>query len=237
MTEKLTAVQTVDFINECFSLLSDILFKYDAVLDKYIGDAIMAVFGVPYERDDDAVRAVQSALDMHAMLDKFNGWRSAQGKAPVRIGIGISTGEVLSGNIGSEQRMDYTVIGDDVNISAHLEKRNKQYGTKILISESTQEEIGDVFTTRLLDEVIFKGKMKPVKIYEVLGEKTYRLAEHEQIFDQGFDLYRKQDFLKARDVFGAQLDSDQVCRVFWERCNIFLKNPPPSDWRGVWKED
>ena len=197
----------------------------------------MAVFGVPYERDDDAVRAVQSALDMHVMLDKFNGLRSAQGKAPVRIGIGISTGEVLSGNIGSEQRMDYTVIGDDVNISAHLEKRNKQYGTKILISESTQEEIGDVFTTRLLDEVIFKGKLKPVKIYEVLGEKTYRLAEHEQIFDQGFDLYRKQDFLKARDVFGAQLDSDQVCRVFWERCNILLNNPPPSDWRGVWKED
>jgi adenylate cyclase len=237
LTEKLTAAQTVDFINECFSFLTDILFKYDAVLDKYIGDAIMAVFGVPYERDDDAVRAVQSALDMHTMLNRFNGYRSAQGKEPVRIGIGISTGEVLSGNIGSEQRMDYTVIGNDVNTSAYLEKRNKQYGTKILISESTKEEIGDVFTTRLLDEVIFKGKMKPVKIYEVLGDKNYRLAEHEQIFYRGFDLYRKQDFLGARDVFGTHLDSDQVCSVFWERCNIFLKNPPPPDWNGVWKED
>jgi adenylate cyclase len=237
LTEKLTAVQTVDFINECFSLLSEILFKYDAVLDKYIGDAIMAVFGVPYERDDDAVRAVKSALDMHAVLDTFNNWRMAQGKEQVRIGIGISTGEVLSGNIGSEQRMDYTVIGDDVNISAYLEKRNKQYGTKVLISESTKEAIGDVFTVRLLDEVIFKGKMKPVKIYEVLGEKNYRLAEHEQIFDRGFDLYRKHDFLTARDIFGTQLDRDQVCRVFWERCNILLKNPPSSDWNGVWKED
>lgn len=237
LTEKLTAAQTVDFINECFSLLSDILFRYDAVLDKYIGDAIMAVFGVPYERDDDAVRAVQSALDMHAMLSRFNSRRSAEGKEPVRIGIGISTGEVLSGNIGSEQRMDYTVIGDDVNISAYLEKRNKQYGTRILISESTKEEIGDFFTTRLLDQVIFKGKMKPVKIYEVLGEKDYCLAENEEIFDQGFALYRKQDFLRAKDIFGTQLDRDRVCRVFWERCNIFLKNPPPSDWDGVWKED
>ena len=237
LTEKWTAAQTVDFINECFSLLSDILFKYDAVLDKYIGDAIMAVFGVPYERDDDAVRAVQSALDMHAMLNTFSSRRLAEGKEPVRIGTGISTGEVLSGNIGSEQRMDYTVIGNDVNISAYLVKKNKQYDTKILISESTKEEIGDSFTTRLLDEVTFKGRVQSVKIYEVLGEKNYCLAEHEDVFDRGFALYRSQDFLKARDIFATQLDKDQVCRVYWERCNIFLKNPPPSDWNGVWKED
>lgn len=237
LTEKLTAVETVDFINECFSLLSEVLFKYEAVLDKYIGDAIMAVFGVPYERGDDAVRAVRSALDMHAMLNQFNGIRLAEGKEPVRIGIGISTGEVLSGNIGSEQRMDYTVIGDDVNISAYLEKRNKQYGTKILISESTKEEIGDFFTTRLLDDVIFKGKIKPVKIYEVLGEQGYCLAEHERVFDRGFALYRAQDFLRARDVFGTQLEKDPVCRVFWQRCGTFLKNPPPPDWNGVWKEE
>lgn len=237
LTEKLTAVETVDFINECFSLLSEVLFKYEAVLDKYIGDAIMAVFGVPYERGDDAVRAVRSALDMHAMLNQFNGIRLAEGKEPVRIGIGISTGEVLSGNIGSEQRMDYTVIGDDVNISAYLEKRNKQYGTKILISESTKEEIGDFFTTRLLDDVIFKGKIKPVKIYEVLGEQGYCLAEHERVFDRGFALYRAQDFLHARDVFGTQLEKDPVCRLFWRRCGTFLKNPPPPDWNGVWKEE
>ncbi len=237
MTEKLTAVQTVDFINECFSLLADILFKYDAVLDKYIGDAIMAVFGVPYERDDDAVRAVRSALDMHTMLEKFNTLRSEQGKDPVRIGIGISTGEVLSGNIGSEQRMDYTVIGDDVNISAYLEKKNKYFGTKILISEATKREISGHFTTRLLDEVIFKGKIKPVRIYEVLGEKSYCLADHEELFNQGFALYRKQKFRLARDLFGTRIDQDQICRVFWDRCSILLKNPPPPDWNGVWVED
>ncbi|MEN6617812.1 MAG: GAF domain-containing protein, partial [Syntrophorhabdus sp.] len=237
LTEKLTATQTVDFINECFSLLSDILFKHEAVLDKYIGDAIMAVFGIPYERDDDAIRAVRSALEMHAVLDKFNDWRLKQGKRPVRIGVGISTGEVLSGNIGSEQRMDYTVIGNDVNISAYLEKKNKYFGTKILISDSTNREIGDLFRTRLIDEIIFKGKTKSVSIYEVLGERDYCLAQHEQIFEQGFALYRQRDFHQAKECFGTQLHNDQPCRIFWDRCNNFLKNPPPPDWNGIWIEN
>lgn len=234
MTERLSAEDTMDLLNESFSLLVDILMKHRGVLDKYIGDSIMAIFGAPYAHDDDAIRAVRTALEMRREAMLLKNRREKAGKEIFDIGIGISTGEVLSGNIGSEKRMDFTVIGDDVNISQYLEKLNKQYGTSILISESTNDDLGDHFVTRLIDRVIFKGKKRPVSVFEVLGEKGYKLSQVEEVFCQGLSLFHKGEFLKALSLFAGAAESDSPSRFFLDRCQYFIKNPPPPDWDGLW---
>jgi len=235
MTENLSAEQTVTFLNEYFSLMVDIIFQNKGVLDKYIGDAIMSVFGVPYVRKNDAVRAVIAALQMRVRLSEFNDSRLELGQQPVRIGIGIGTGEVISGNIGSERRMDFTVIGDSVNVASRIEKLNKFYGTDILIGESTQRELGDQFTTRLVDLVRVTGKQKPVKIYEVLGESDLALTQAQEDFARGLAYYQELSFDKAAGIFASCANSDYLCRLFLERCNHFMTAPPDEDWDGSWE--
>jgi adenylate cyclase len=226
----------VDLLNECFSLLVDVILKNGGFLDKYIGDAMMAVFGVPYTHKDDAIRAVRSALKMREMLNRLNERRTAADLEPLRLGIGISTGEVISGNIGSRKRMDFTVIGDDVNISQYLEKLNKDYGTGILISEATCRELNERFVVRLVDEVLFKGRKRPVRVFEVLGEKGYQLSLDQDKFNNALTLYRERKFEAASLLFLQGAATDPPCKVFLSRCHTFLKNPPPHDWKGIWVE-
>lgn len=235
MTENLSAEQTVTFLNEYFSLMVEIIFQNKGVLDKYIGDAIMSVFGVPYVRKDDAARAVKAALQMRDRLSEFNDARLERGKQPVRIGIGIGTGEVISGNIGSERRMDFTVIGDSVNVASRIEKLNKFYGTDILIGESTHQELGDQLTSRQVDLVRVKGKQRPVKIYEVLGEKGLALTQAQEDFARGLAYYQELSFDKAAGIFDSCANTDHLCRLFLERCNYFMTSPPSADWDGSWE--
>jgi len=235
MTENLTAEQTVSFLNDYFSLMVDIIFQNKGVLDKYIGDAIMSVFGVPYVREDDALRAVRTAIQMRDRLSEFNDRRMESGALPIRIGIGICTGEVISGNIGSERRMDFTVIGDSVNVASRIEKLNKYYGTDILIGEATQQTLHDRLATREVDVVRAKGKKQPVRIYEVLGEKEVSLNKSQEVFARGLSLYQELAFEKAAGVFSACADTDHLCRIFLERCNYFKTSPPPQDWDGAWE--
>lgn len=234
LAETMSAEQTMDLLNECFTVLVDILLKYCGVLDKYIGDAIMAVFGVPFAHQDDAVRAVRTAMEMRAAIDRFNENRRQRGHAPIGIGFGLATGEVVSGNIGSEKRMNFTVIGDDVNIAQYLEKQNKFYGTGILISEATKMEVGDAYVTRLIDRILFKGKKNPVNVYEVLGETGGPVHPAIMTFCEGLALFHQRNFRDAGRLFERGAAHDPPCRHYLERCRRYEADPPPPDWDGVW---
>jgi adenylate cyclase len=151
----------------------DCLFRYEGTLDKFIGDAIMAIYGAPVPQRDHALRACRTALDMRRELASLQAKWRAEGKAPFDIGIGINTGEVIVGNLGSDQRFDYTVIGDPVNLAARLESLNKEYpkASGIIISEYTYALVRDRVEARHLGDVTVKGKHKPVGVYELIGLK------------------------------------------------------------------
>jgi class 3 adenylate cyclase len=169
MSEQLTPEETVSFLNDYFSEMVDAVFEYGGMLDKFIGDGLMAVFGATDDRPDHATQAVRSALRMKSLLAKFNGERTMRGLAPIAIGIGIHTDAVVVGNIGSRKRLEYTVIGDGVNIASRLESMNKELGTTILMSDSTHQEVKDAFVCQAKQQVRLKGKTKELTAYEVIS--------------------------------------------------------------------
>ncbi|HEV8132086.1 MAG TPA: adenylate/guanylate cyclase domain-containing protein [Acidobacteriota bacterium] len=172
MSEQMTPTQVVGFLNEYFSEMVEAVFAEGGVLDKFIGDGMMAVFGSFEDTPDHAQRAVRASLRMKALLAKINGERSMQGKPPIGIGIGIHTDEVIVGNIGSAKRLQYTAIGDGVNTCSRVESLNKEFGTTILITENTYQLVKDQFECRQMPEAHLKGKSKPLQFYEVLSVKA-----------------------------------------------------------------
>ncbi len=234
LTETLTAEEAVRFLNDYFSVMVDVIFQHNGILDKFIGDAIMAVYGVPYPRDDDAVRAVRTGLRMVEVLSTFNQRLTSLGRKPIAIGIGICSDDVISGNIGSDKRMDYTVIGDGVNISARLENLNKVYGTRILIGETTWNEVKGLFTVREIDHVVVKGKTKALRIYEVLGDAGTEPTEAQSHFAAGRAYYTGREWEEAARRFEQGADEDPACAVFLSRCNYLQEHPVPDGWNGVW---
>ena len=167
MSEKATPEEVVGQLNEYFSRMVDVLFAHRGTLDKFVGDMVMGLFGAPVDDPDHADHAVQAALAMTRALDDLNRTWAAQGRPLLDIGIGISTGDMVAGNIGSEAIMSYTVIGDTVNLGARLESLNKDYGTRVIISEATRAALKGRYDIRPLGEVTVKGKSRPVAIYEV----------------------------------------------------------------------
>jgi adenylate cyclase len=173
MTERGQPEEIVGLLNEYFTRMVDIVFRHQGTLDKFVGDMVMALFGAPLDDPDHAVHAVEAALDMVAELEVLNTRWAAEGRpARVDIGIGINTGSMIAGNIGSEQIMSYTVIGDAVNLGSRLESLNKQYGTRILVSDATLAKLHGRYTVRPLGEVVVKGKTQPVGVYEVTGREA-----------------------------------------------------------------
>jgi adenylate cyclase len=167
ISEHLDAQSLVALLNEYFTEMVDIVMDHGGVVDKYIGDAIMVVFGAPVPQPDDALRAVQAAVRMREALARLNERLAARGVAPIRTGVGIHSGEVVAGNIGSERRMEYTVIGDAVNLASRLEGSTKELGADVVISDATYALVGDAFPVRFLSTIQVKGRQAPVKVYAV----------------------------------------------------------------------
>ncbi|RTL51385.1 MAG: GAF domain-containing protein [Rhodocyclaceae bacterium] len=241
ITEQLGAQGTVALLNEYFTLMVDCIQREEGMLDKFIGDAIMAAFGIPVPHEDDTDRAVRAAVAMMKELHAWNRQRIADGKLPVDIGIGLNTDQVVSGNIGSKKRMDYTIIGDGVNLAARLESACKQYGAHILVSEFTYKQLRGTYYSREMDMVIVKGKTQPVSIYEILdyhNEETYpNLSEALRQFKSGLHYYRQQRWEDAIGTFQEVLKlnpEDKAAKMYVERCDYLRTNPPGNDWDGVW---
>jgi len=241
ITESLGAQGTVMLLNEYFTLMVDCIQKEGGMLDKFIGDAIMAAFGIPMTHDDDPDRAVRASIAMIKTLRKWNEMRVAEGRHPVDIGIGLNSDTVVSGNIGSKKRMDYTVIGDGVNLASRLESACKGYGTKILISEFTYKHLRGTYFVREIDFVVVKGKTEPVAVYEILDyhdESSYaHMAEALRTFRLALGRYRAGAWREAKQGFADVLElnqNDKPAQLYIGRCDFFEQNPPPDDWNGVW---
>ena len=218
--------------------MTDKVFKNNGLLDKYIGDAIMAVFGAPIPSDDHAYLACKTALDMIKSLDKVGKIWKEYNIPNLNIGIGINTGYMVVGNMGSHQRLDYTVIGDEVNLASRLEGLNKLYGTNIIVGENTYNKVKNDFVFRELDFVRVKGKAQPVKIYELIqdSEPDEKLKKLIQKFSDGLKYYREGKWEKAKEIFEEAIKinpDDNPSKLFIERCKI-LTSKPPEAWDGVW---
>ncbi|MBF0100419.1 MAG: CHASE2 domain-containing protein [Desulfobacterales bacterium] len=239
LSEKLIPEQLVALLNSYLTSMTDKVFDYHGTLDKYIGDAIMAIFGAPIPYADHAKFACRTAVGMIDSLASLNPEWEAIGLPTPKIGIGINTGDMVVGNIGSNKRFDYTVIGDEVNLASRLEGITKSYKVFIVISESTRMGAGDNFVCRELDYVRVKGKAKPIQIYELIAEGNISEKKLTIIteFHKGLEAYRKQRWEEARQAFRSALavdPNDGPSIVFMERVNIFEMEPPPKDWDGVW---
>jgi adenylate cyclase len=241
LTEELGPQATVALLNEYFTVVVDCIQRQGGMLDKFVGDAMMAVFGLPIAHDDDEDRAVRAAIAMLSDLASWNVERLAHGKKAVAIGIGINTDVVVSGNIGSPKRMDYTLIGDGVNLAARLESACKQYGTQILISEYTYKKLHGTYRLREIDRVVVKGKTAPVSVYEVLDYHTDATFPHlmrvVHYFQEGLLQYRQQQWDEAIDAFTAALAlhaGDKLSQLYVQRCQYLKAQPPGPEWAGVW---
>jgi adenylate cyclase len=242
ISETMKPSEVVLFLNDYLSEMTDIIFHNKGTIDKFIGDAIMTVFGAPIQNNDDAYRAVKSAIEMNQSLIHFNN-SHPQLKKGLEIGIGIHTGEVITGNIGSDKRLDYTVIGDNVNLSSRIQDLTKFYKCPILISESTVKElpleiVDKEFIIREVDKVIVKGKTEFVKIFEVLFFKT----EKEKIeklnikdsFQKGYLDYYSGNFQSAIQKF-TSIQNDPLSLIYKNRCEKLLLNPPSEEWDGIFR--
>jgi len=240
LTEELGAQGTVSLLNEYFTIMVDCIQKEGGMLDKFVGDAMMAIFGTPFPHDDDPDRAVRAAISMMTDLNEYNQIRAKEGKLPIDHGMGLNTDNIMSGNIGSPKRMDYTVIGDGVNLAARVESACKKYGAHILITEYTFNAFKATYRTRQVDNIIVKGKTTPVKIYEVLdyhSKKSFpNMIEVLEMFNNAMEYYNESNWNDAIKYFSKATKgnpNDKAAIMYINRCKT-LKRQNPKNWDGVW---
>jgi adenylate cyclase len=239
ISEKLTPDELVQLLNEYFGQMTEIVFATNGTLDKYIGDAIMAFWGSPYPQEDHAFRSCSCALQMVSGLAKLNQKLESSGRPPIGIGIGLNTGQVNVGNMGSARRLSWTVMGDNVNLASRLEGITKQYHVQLIISEATYRHVASQFVCRELDKIRVKGKTHPVNIYELMDVEENR-ALYEPLlngFDHAMQEYRKQNWNQAADRLAevlANFPDDGPTQVFLERAIEFSENAPEGEWDGVY---
>jgi adenylate cyclase len=241
IAEGLSAEATVDMLNEYFGEMAQPVLEQGGALDKYIGDGLMAVFGSPASAAGGAEAAVRAATQMLGRLREVNRRRAARGLPQLEIGIGLASGDIVAGPVGSRERTDFTVIGDSVNLAARLEGANKYYRTTILLAAATARHLTQIPLLRSIDVIRAKGKQQPTEIFELLDyhtdESFPRLAEVLELFAAGIASYRARDWRRALGHFAAVLriaPQDGPSWVYTDRCLYYRDNPPPEHWDGVW---
>jgi adenylate cyclase len=243
LTENLEAEEVVSMLNEYFESMVEAVFTHKGTLDKYIGDAIMAVFGSPLPLEEHAWMAVKTSLEMRQRLRDFNARRHSENKPRIDIGIGINSDVVISGNIGSSKRMEFTAIGDGVNLGSRLESISKHYGSDIILSENTYKPCEQHVWARELDYIRVKGRNEPVAIYELTGLRTDPVSGQKlgviEHYHKGRNFYINRQFTSARSEFEKVLEidkNDKAAIIHLKRCHHWLQSPPSdTDWDdGVW---
>jgi len=234
ISEKVTPQELTKLLNQYFKLLTGVIMKEGGVVNKFIGDAVMAIWGAPLDNPNHAIQACRACLQMH---------RAMLAMDPVKCRIGVNTGRMIAGNMGAEERFEYTVIGDAVNLASRLEGVNKMYHTDIMISETTKEKVQGHFLLREVDSIRVVGKQNPIRIFQLLDTIEGREeAEHQRwsgmiaSFNPAMEAYRTRDWEKAIDLFErhtALFPEDHVGKIYLERCRHFLLEPPPENWDGV----
>ncbi len=239
ISERFSPEKLVEYLGVYFAGSTDIIMKHKGNVDKYIGDAIMSFWGAPQMLDGHAVYACLSALQCQELVKKLSSQWKHEGISDFGVRIGINTGEVIVGNVGYEKRMNYTVIGDNVNLASRLESLNKYYGTNILISQYTYHSACDKIEARMIDVVAVKGKKNGVLVYELLGEKGCLSEAYIKVLDiynNGVSEYMGRNWQRALSCFDSVLKlwpDDKPARILHKRCGEFIENPPPDSWDGV----
>ncbi|RMG64210.1 MAG: adenylate/guanylate cyclase domain-containing protein [Calditrichaeota bacterium] len=240
ISERLSPRELVNLINEYLTEMTEIVFKYDGIIDKYEGDAIMAEFGAPVYFEDHARKACLAALEMQERLIELRQRWTKLKLPPLTCRAGINSGTMIVGNMGSRRVFDYTVLGDEVNLASRLEGANKIFRTRIMISESTRKLIEDDFYTRTLDLIRVKGKQKPVQVFELMAVKNERfdriMLNLLPVYENGIRYYRNREWKKAAACFRYCLKlrpHDGPSQLYLRRVVEYAKNPPPEDWDGV----
>lgn len=241
LSEKLNPEQVVFLLNRYLTAMTDIILASGGLIDKYEGDAIMAFWGAPLPQEDHALRACLAALENQSRLVQLRQEFEQMGLPPIHARIGLNTGEMIIGNMGSNQRFDFTVIGDSVNLASRLEGAGKEYGTFITLSEETYRQAGGQIEVREIDLLTVKGKDRPVRIYELLaakGQLDDQGRKIQQLFAAGLEQYRHREWSQAISFFQEILaldPNDGPARTFLGRCEYFRHDPPASDWDGVYR--
>ena len=241
MSETMTPRNTVSLLNEFFTEMVEVIFTRGGMLDKYMGDGLMAIFGAPVVGSADADNALYVANEMIRALGVFNSRRARRGSEPIEIGIGLATGEVLAGSVGASKRMEYTAIGNNVNLAARLESANKYYGTAVLLAAATVDELTSRAVLRRLDLFQAKGISQPTWVCESLGHHTRasfpKLTRVIKAYEAGVDCYQRRDWQGGLGHFGAALElapQDRPSRIFYDRCRYYQTSAPDETWDGVW---
>ncbi len=231
--------ELISLLNEYLSEMTQCVFEQRGTLDKYVGDAVMAFWGAPIPFENHAYYGCKCALEMQARLVILREKWGREGQPLISARMGLNSGDMVVGNVGGTQRFDYTVMGDNVNLASRLEGANKQYGTYIMVSESTYEAVKEQFFFRALDFLVVKGKTKPIKVYELVAYqksdiKQNELAAIEKYLD-GLNLYTEGNFTAAIEQFSSALllnPNDGPSQTYIKRCEYLVQNPP-TEWDGV----
>ena len=243
LSEGMSPLDVVSLLNEYLSEMTEIIFKFEGLLDKYEGDAIMAVFGAPVNQKDHAIRACRCALENQKALARLREKWIKEGKPPINARIGINTGTVVVGNMGSKMRFDYTVIGDNVNLAARLETANKIMKTSILVSEYTAKTAESSILSRYLGKLKVAGKKEKVKVYEILADKednnkeTLNIAKKlKENFENAHSFYLNREFEKAEKILKEHVENfpdDKPAKILLEKTKGFQIVPPPPNWEDI----